>query len=113
MGFNDLETIVDDDGKVVDAHVKMTKVNDVTERKILDKKGKVIKIIRTFMVELEIDHQLITPIVKKLRGVVKICNTTVTLIGAGLEQLIKAEEEREKQQLIDDAAAQNTNNGHE
>ena len=52
------------------------------------------------MIELKIDHQLITPLVKK-KGVVKLANTKVPLIGAGLEALIKAEEEKEEQARTD------------
>ena len=99
--FNEgLDTVVDDDDVVQDSHVKLVQCKEPADRKITDDKGKVIKVIRTFMIELEIDHQLITPLVKK-KGVVKLANTKVPLIGAGLEALIKAEEEKEEQARTD------------
>ena len=99
--FNEgLDTVTDEDGVDQDSHVKMTDCKDVVERKIFDKKGKLIKTVRTFMVELEIDHQLITPLVK-LKGVIRLANTTVSLIGAGLEALIKADEQQAAQVAVD------------
>ena len=78
----------------------MVQCKEPADRKIVDDKGKVIKIIRTFMIELEIDYQLITQLVK-MKGAIKLVNTTLPLIGAGLEALIKADEEKEKQDRID------------
>ena len=36
-----------------------------------------------------------------MKGVIRLVNTTLTLIGAGLEALVKAEEERQKQVTLD------------
>ena len=88
---------IDDDGIEQEAHIVTNACKEPTERKITNDKGNVIK---TFMVELEIDHQLVTPLVK-MKGVIKLVNTTLTLIGAGLEALIKADEEKERQEKVD------------
>ena len=78
---------IDDDGIEQEAHIVTTTCKEPNERKITDDKGNVIKTIKTFMVKLEIDHQLITLLIK-MKGVIKLVNSTLTLISVCLKALI-------------------------
>ena len=82
-----LDTIIADDSIEQEAHIVTTACKEPTESKITHDKGNVIKTIKTFMVKLEIDHQLITLLIK-MKGVIKLVNSTLTLISVCLKALI-------------------------
>ena len=92
--FNEeFEAVIDDDGYPEESHITISKVKEPEERKITDDDGNVIKIIKTFFVELEIDYKLITPLVKA-EGILKLGHSSLVFTGASLETLIKAEKQK-------------------